>query len=218
MILSFVFVKFFQRDGRLTPTPIRTSRFPRLTPTLLPMKKSFYFLALTALVVGGCSPRATPPETPVSSSQETRPEQTTSQETRPEQTTSQETQPEQTTSQEARPEQTTSQEARPEQTTSNVEPRPTQAPALEALRRRQAKAERLAANHDLVAAAQEADYVASQIRIAELDRRGSNGDGQDAKEYATLLESALTTLEQCSRQSERSNRDVSSSEPTSVLL
>ena len=166
------------------------------------MKKSFYCLAFTALILGGCgcSPRSTPPKTPDAPPPQTSPAQETPQNDAPPSDAST---------------QTTQNDAPP---SANAQPRPTQAPALEALRRRQEKAERAVAKNDFADAVQNADYVASQIRVAELDRRGSNGDGQDAREYATLLESALKTLEQCSRQAERSSRAVPPSETTSVLL
>ncbi len=180
------------------------------------MKKSFYCLAFTALILGGCgcSPRSTPPKTPDAPPPQTSPAQETPQNDAPPSDAST-----QTTQNDAPPSdastQTPQNDAPP---SANAQPRPTQAPALEALRRRQEKAERAVAKNDFADAVQNADYVASQIRVAELDRRGSNGDGQDAREYATLLESALKTLEQCSRQAERSSRAVPPSETTSVLL
>ena len=194
------------------------------------MKKSFYCLAFTALILGGCgcSPRSTPPKTPDVPPPQTSPAQETPQNDAPPsdastQTTQNDAPPSdastQTTQNDAPPSdastQTPQNDAPP---SANAQPRPTQAPALEALRRRQEKAERAVAKNDFADAVQNADYVASQIRVAELDRRGSNGDGQDAREYATLLESALKTLEQCSRQAERSSRAVPPSETTSVLL
>ena len=83
-----------------------------------------------------------------------------------------------------------------------------------ALRRRQEKAERYAAQKDFAAAVREADYVASQIRIFELHRAASR---DAAQKYASLLEAALATLEECSRQAE-THDDVSPSEPLSLYF
>lgn len=181
------------------------------------MPKSFYILMLNALLFGACRPDTPKPEE--------RPPQTSASEQPPQ------PEPPKTPEPSAQPESPEapdqgvpaeesqkSEESRDKERASFSLPRFFGAASaksqLDDLRQRQTKAQRFAEAGKFAEAVQEADYVASSILAGNLHQNGD--DAQNAREFASLLDSAFTTLNECAARSEASQRPVPTSEPTSV--